>query len=705
MTHRICLFVVACLLSLSGSGQTLEEALTSPATITELSLNCATDDCDRFFDNIRAFTNLRILSVAYLQDEAPLRQLEKSFVRDLTISFSPGLNLNTVSKRLSNCRALRTLQLPNNKLTTLPRGISRLEQVEHLSFANNQLDIAQAVSRINSLPRLKSLDVSSNQLNDLPSSLTELTQLQKLDVSQNNLTDLPSTLGNLRYLNALDISQNLLIDPTASLEPVRSPRLLELQVDEVRLTEQKRKRLLELFPAADIDFKTSGRLSELPGPEDESATSDKKNETTDSTKSANADLVITNPVTPQTTSIDSLRFGQLNIGQKKLKAHSTAYVHYAKMMNNERFQYTFDTLLFEARYQDSTYSNVWKITAGSSFDNIALQMAKKPAKGEIWFKFRRTTKWCFIFAGSPALGTYLRRNHPEERAYSDMVWVYDEGFDKKAFKKNFIKNKFWTDFRLYYDDAAKTFTMEFKSLDGTTSIKAHPRLPNRDKPEDMSTKTYPQRHIRYMRTLDRRKKSFHRSLARNKQRYEKQLLKSQNAAWADFRKFHMSDAELKMSREEWMAYYETVLADEKVAMYNAPASAVNFEHSLFLSNYKTGTLGAEILDYAKLQQVEAQFQDEGGNLLVVQNICVIEPNIKHMYAQKGSKSTMPATLYLDLATETCVVLELLNGDMAIVPASEFKKAGLAEHPDHVFTARRFDRKLTHVGLLREHLNL
>jgi len=55
------------------------------------------------------------------------------------------------------------------------------------------------------LPKLDWLDISNNQLNELPESIGNLFKLNRLYLQNNKLTDLPQSIGNLSNLIILDL--------------------------------------------------------------------------------------------------------------------------------------------------------------------------------------------------------------------------------------------------------------------------------------------------------------------------------------------------------------------------------------------------------------------------------------------------------------------------------------------------------------------
>ena len=58
------------------------------------------------------------------------------------------------------------------------------------------------------LKQLEVLDLSHNELRDLPNSLCSIVTLRRLDLSHNSLGSLPADIGNLKLLEVLDASYN-----------------------------------------------------------------------------------------------------------------------------------------------------------------------------------------------------------------------------------------------------------------------------------------------------------------------------------------------------------------------------------------------------------------------------------------------------------------------------------------------------------------
>ncbi|XP_078605300.1 uncharacterized protein LOC144878523 [Branchiostoma floridae x Branchiostoma japonicum] len=94
----------------------------------------------------------------------------------------------------------------NQDIPNLLFSILCTQNLQALKVSNCSLTVLP--DSIGDFPSLRSLDLSKNQLKDLPNSISHLSTLKVLNVSDCSLTALPESLGNLQSLTSMDISRN-----------------------------------------------------------------------------------------------------------------------------------------------------------------------------------------------------------------------------------------------------------------------------------------------------------------------------------------------------------------------------------------------------------------------------------------------------------------------------------------------------------------
>jgi small GTP-binding protein len=117
---------------------------------------------------------------------------------------------------------LQVLDLSSNQLSQVPVELGQLTSLQQLDLSSNQL--SQVPVELGQLTNLQQLDLNSNQLSQVPVELGQLTNLQVLDLRSNQLSQVPVELGQLTNLQVLDLRSNQL-----SQVPVELGQLTNLQ--------------------------------------------------------------------------------------------------------------------------------------------------------------------------------------------------------------------------------------------------------------------------------------------------------------------------------------------------------------------------------------------------------------------------------------------------------------------------------------------
>jgi Leucine-rich repeat (LRR) protein len=108
---------------------------------------------------------------------------------------------------LSYFKSLKTLNLKSNRLRNLPESIGEIKSLENLNLRNNML--TQLPSSISSLTSLKSLDLHGNKLSSINVYLSK--SILELELGWNNFTTVPINIKPLLLLEKLGMGGNNLI--------------------------------------------------------------------------------------------------------------------------------------------------------------------------------------------------------------------------------------------------------------------------------------------------------------------------------------------------------------------------------------------------------------------------------------------------------------------------------------------------------------
>lgn len=104
-------------------------------------------------------------------------------------------------------KSTNSLDLSNQNLDQLPSDVLSQGDLIELNIANNKLSGALP-AEIKNLNNLKILNASNNLMTGVPAEIGQMINLEILDLSNNQLTGLPYELGNLKNLKIFNISGN-----------------------------------------------------------------------------------------------------------------------------------------------------------------------------------------------------------------------------------------------------------------------------------------------------------------------------------------------------------------------------------------------------------------------------------------------------------------------------------------------------------------
>ncbi len=119
---------------------------------------------------------------------------------------------------LQNKEKACVLDLSGQELSELPEEVSQLTNLNQIILNNNSFTVFP--DKLISIPSLIEIDIANNQISSLPPSISSMKNLQKLDVANNQLTSIPDSLVQVKPFNYLILTGNNIADPEK--EKIRS---------------------------------------------------------------------------------------------------------------------------------------------------------------------------------------------------------------------------------------------------------------------------------------------------------------------------------------------------------------------------------------------------------------------------------------------------------------------------------------------------
>ena len=135
----------------------------------------------------------------------------KGFPQSLESLQAVGISLNRVDLRMLQLKNLRSLDLSNNAIKSIPEGMKDVQLVE-LKLAGNKIaEFPEVVCGGALAQSLRLLDLARNQLTALPHVFPQFKGLVQLKLDCNELQILPRTFGKMTSLKYFSASNNKLV--------------------------------------------------------------------------------------------------------------------------------------------------------------------------------------------------------------------------------------------------------------------------------------------------------------------------------------------------------------------------------------------------------------------------------------------------------------------------------------------------------------
>ncbi len=576
-----------------------------------------------------------IIITDYQGKKIPQSLADCQYIRKITFVKCKEINAKHTVKLLGELPALESLNFGNCKIAAIPPEIKNCTQLRSINISlNNILDLRTTIESLSHCPNLESVALPVNQISQLPENIGKLTHLKELNLANNNLTDLPFGLKDLDSLESLAVQKNIIIGPVKAYQKLNTLNIKYLSIDAV--SDEELEELKRLFPNAEIKQEEKPNIDLL----------EMHTQTKDS---------ITNEILAGRTDEDD-EVSQVirKRTSTELKVLSLAYLHYAKVFDPLLSKNDFsDTLLFDERFMDTNYYNIYRRQKGLSYDYFELKLARTPERDQIGVKFKITE--------------YFYTNFEEYFAFNDMVWVVvDNQQSAREFKKEWTKNQKYLDYRIDYQSGEKNFLLTLKTPNGFKEMVVVPRFEVKSQAISTVQKSYEVRYIKYLEGLNKRRKTFNKSQYDKTVEYRLRVNRLNTNTWEDFGKQYFSTAENELSQKEWLEYYDEVIGKEKNALLNSELKTDYFCRLLALNKFQEVASVQDLKNsYGELPS-KLTFRNENDEPFVIKNLYVVNQKDKVYKRYSGSNGPMEFFVFYNAEDPLSFVAELRNGDFGVL---------------------------------------
>jgi Leucine-rich repeat (LRR) protein len=194
-------------------------------------LHMAFNDLDRVPINVRSIVHLQVLDLRGNR----IRNLEKARLEDAKELVTLYLQSNRLDSIPDSFKFefLRILNLSSNRFTRMPMVLFEIAELEELDMSFN--DLSEIPDEIGQLVKLRRLWLFGNQLGpNLPKTMSKLNRLQTLDIRRNNILSLDA-VNDLRALKELLVDYNSDLVLNNSFKSLKVASFLKCKITSINI--------------------------------------------------------------------------------------------------------------------------------------------------------------------------------------------------------------------------------------------------------------------------------------------------------------------------------------------------------------------------------------------------------------------------------------------------------------------------------------
>lgn len=216
--------------------QQIPDALYTLTALKYLTINNQNEDTftKGISSNIKKLTALRSIDMSGVQSDELLSSLPSLTALEF-IYISGGKIGGQIPEEISVLKKLVSLYISGAQMkTTLPEGLGELTNLEWMELSDNQVTGSIPAS-LGKLKNLGSLYLQNNQLKGaIPAELISGTRLAYLDISYNQLTQVPDNLLSSETLLSILLSNNQISNFPANVSEVSEVSYLNLSHNQIQ---------------------------------------------------------------------------------------------------------------------------------------------------------------------------------------------------------------------------------------------------------------------------------------------------------------------------------------------------------------------------------------------------------------------------------------------------------------------------------------
>lgn len=123
-----------------------------------------------------------------------------------SITSQQKIEFTSIKKALKTPLLVTKLNLSNQNLNQIPNGVYELDNLQYLNLSGNKLDYIP--KKITNLESLEYLNFSRNDLTSIPSYIENLSKIETLQLSHNKISAVPKQMANMQSLKKLILIYN-----------------------------------------------------------------------------------------------------------------------------------------------------------------------------------------------------------------------------------------------------------------------------------------------------------------------------------------------------------------------------------------------------------------------------------------------------------------------------------------------------------------